>query len=136
MKSIKKQVLILGLALISCNSAVTNKTPSDQVISDSAKGDSVKVKKFVKALVTDNDTTINFVDNKGKKQGHWIVKNSDNRLPGFAPEAKIEEGSYKDGKKEGEWIEYNADGSIRSRVIFKDDRPVRLILLPLKVALF
>lgn len=92
---------------------------------DTIKHDSVKSGKMVNALATGNDSQLNYSDLSGKRQGHWIITNEIRHLPGYAEKSKVEEGLYKDGKKEGEWTEYNADGSIRSKVVYKDDQPVK-----------
>lgn len=118
---IKIPSILIVILLVSCSTGIQNEQQGNKGSADSTTAVSLKKKKFVNALVSDSDTSLNYTDAKGMKQGKWIVKNNVMRLPGFAPDAKVEEGFYKDGRKEGEWIEYNADGSIRSKVIFKDD---------------
>jgi len=118
-------VIGFSFLLVSCGnnqSADANKkTKTDSVVK---VADSDKHDKLVRALVTDTNTN-NFTDANGKKQGHWTITNETRQLPGYDAKAKIEEGDYKDGMKEGEWIEYNPNGSAKSRIIFKDDQPIK-----------
>lgn len=52
--------------------------------------------------LTDQGDTVNVIDNKGLKQGKWIVHVDELRgEPGYE-----EEGEFKDGKKEGVWRRY------------------------------
>ncbi len=124
MKSTIVSVFVLSILLTSCTTGIPN-GHTGKGTADSTQQDSLKTKKFVKALVPGNDTSINYIDEKGHKQGHWIITNNTTHLPGYGDRAKVEEGYYKDGKKEGEWTEYNADGSTRSKVIYKDDSLVK-----------
>ncbi|CAN5232963.1 hypothetical protein BH09BAC2_BH09BAC2_11390 [soil metagenome] len=53
--------------------------------------------------IASNRDTINIVDNKGLKQGKWVIK-----VPELRGEAAyVEAGYFKSGKKEGEWKKYN-----------------------------
>jgi antitoxin component YwqK of YwqJK toxin-antitoxin module len=67
--------------------------------------------------------TINVVDENGMRQGKWIVRNSTKNLPGYADDAKVEEGVYKDNKKTGIWKEFYANGNIKSKLTFANNRP-------------
>jgi antitoxin component YwqK of YwqJK toxin-antitoxin module len=116
----KKALLFCGVlalvVLVSCNQSNTK--------GDKDKADTIGHGKLVVALSND-DSRINYADANGKKQGHWIIKNSERHLPGYSDTARVEEGDYKDNMKEGEWTEYNADGSVKSKTTFKDDQPVQ-----------
>src|SRR5215216_4382187 len=52
--------------------------------------------------------TLNAIDNKGLKQGKWVITVGELRgEPGYE-----EEGIYKDDKKTGTWRRYNSTGDI------------------------
>ncbi|CAN5530964.1 hypothetical protein BH10BAC1_BH10BAC1_12640 [soil metagenome] len=63
-----------------------------------------------------NTNSTNQTDNKGLKQGKWIItkKNSGQ---------KIAEGLYTDDLKEGEWLNYYPSGQIESRIDFTTGKP-------------
>ena len=67
--------------------------------------------------------TINKKDAMGKMQGKWIITGKNKRLPGYSPDAKIEEGSYKDSKKVGVWIGYYSNGKTKNEITYKFGRP-------------
>lgn len=69
------------------------------------------------------DTEKAMTDANGLKQGYWIIKNDVKKLPGYTPDAKVEEGHYKDNLKQGLWIQYYPGGAIKNKVTFKDNRP-------------
>ena len=118
-------VICISIVIASCNNTSSSEA-AQKAKADSAKADSLKHGKFVIALV--KDTTShgdNYMDVNGKKQGHWIITNDMKHLTDYDDKAKIEEGYYSDNMKEGEWIEYNPNGSIKSKMIFKDDKPVQ-----------
>jgi hypothetical protein len=71
----------------------------------------------------------NFINADGHKQGHWIILNETEHLPGYKESDKVREGDYKDGKKEGIWIEYEPGGVITSKTEYKDDSVVKVIAL-------
>jgi antitoxin component YwqK of YwqJK toxin-antitoxin module len=63
------------------------------------------------AVFAGNDQDrINWKDDQGRKQGHWIIFGKDRPEQGVPPEGKIEEGDYKDDRKIGIWIKYHNDG--------------------------
>lgn len=53
---------------------------------------------------------INWKDDQGRKQGHWIIFGKDRPEQGIPPEGKVEEGDYLDDRKTGIWIKYHNDG--------------------------
>lgn len=65
----------------------------------------------------------NVTDANGMRQGHWVVYNSTRHLAGYADNAKVEEGDYKDNMKQGVWISYYPSGAVKSKITFKDNRP-------------
>ncbi|MDO9373536.1 MAG: hypothetical protein V4725_12450 [Bacteroidota bacterium] len=84
---IRELVLIAGACLL----FMTNATAQYKSFSLSPKGD-----------------TLNAVDQKGLKQGKWVISVGELRgEPGYD-----EEGAYKDGKKFGVWRRYNSTGDI------------------------
>jgi len=69
------------------------------------------------------DTQKQYTDANGLKQGYWIIKGADKKLPGYSLDAKVEEGNYKDNLKQGIWIQYFPGGALKNKVTFKDNRP-------------
>jgi len=67
--------------------------------------------------------TINKKDALGKRQGKWVVKGKSKRLPGYGPEAKVEEGTYKNSKKVGSWTSYYSNGKKKNEITYKFGRP-------------
>lgn len=69
-------------------------------------------------------TTTGYIDANGK-QGFFVIYGKD--MPekvGYAPDARIEEGNFKDNRKIGEWIMYHTDGiTPRLKGNFVDGRP-------------
>jgi antitoxin component YwqK of YwqJK toxin-antitoxin module len=114
--------LCVSIVFASCGHSANDNSAKSK--SDStAKSDSAIHKKLVIGLASDTNRH-NYTDDKGKRQGYWMIRNVDMSLPGYDSNAKVEEGVYKDGMKEGEWIEYNANGSIKSTTTFKNNQPV------------
>jgi antitoxin component YwqK of YwqJK toxin-antitoxin module len=58
----------------------------------------------------DYQDKLNWKDDQGRKQGHWIVLGKDQPEKGYPPEGKVEEGSYLDNRKDGFWTKYFSDG--------------------------
>ena len=82
------QLIFISLLIVVCSASAQYKS-----FSLSPKGD-----------------TLNATDNKGLKQGKWILKVGELRgEPGYE-----EEGFYKDGKKNSVWRKYNTTGDILS----------------------
>lgn len=65
----------------------------------------------------------NKVDEKGWKQGHWVITAAMKATPGFKPEQVVEEGDYKDDKKIGIWKSYWPNNNIKSEIEYKNNRP-------------
>ena len=123
-----KKLLVLSavfgvVALVSCNQS-SDDARKKNYDESAAKIDSANKKKFIKPLATDSTGATNYTDASGKKQGHWIYTGEMRHLPGYADNAKVEEGLYKNDMKEGEWTEYNADGSVKSKTTYEDNKPV------------
>jgi antitoxin component YwqK of YwqJK toxin-antitoxin module len=65
---------------------------------------------FSVSFAANDQDRINWKDDQGRKQGHWIIFGKDRPEQGVPPEGKIEEGDYKDDRKIGIWIKYHNDG--------------------------
>jgi antitoxin component YwqK of YwqJK toxin-antitoxin module len=60
-----------------------------------------------------SDQKLNFTDNTGRKQGHWVKK--------YPNENLMYEGTFKDGHPVGEMRRYNDDQSLKSILIYSED---------------
>lgn len=69
------------------------------------------------------DTTNNFTDAAGKKQGKWVILNKMVHKPGYTDEQKVEEGRYVDSKKVGIWKEYYPNNNLKSKITYENNRP-------------
>lgn len=106
-----KQKLVFILAvfiLASCGNEAEKQIPSDTA---TGKVNSIP-----------DSAMLNFTDAAGLRQGHWIITGSMKHDPQYAPDAKVEEGMYRDGKKEGLWKTYDANGNLKSEDQFVNDR--------------
>ncbi|MFD1551553.1 hypothetical protein DNU06_03390 [Putridiphycobacter roseus] len=74
--------------------------------------------------IKQTDVEINKKDDKGRKQGPWVILGKDRPEQGFPENGKIEEGVYVDNRKNGFWTKYFKDGKT-PRIIgeFIDGRP-------------
>lgn len=70
-----------------------------------------------------NQDSLNQIDANNLKQGYWVFFGKMKKLPGYADEAKVEEGKFEDSKKMGLWKKYFPTGSIESEVTYKNNRP-------------
>lgn len=70
-----------------------------------------------------NGDTINVVDASNMKQGHWIYFGNMKKLPGYAADAKVEEGKFANNRKTGMWIKYFPDGKLQNEITFVNNRP-------------
>lgn len=60
--------------------------------------------------------TINLTDKQGRKQGKWIIFNSEqSRI--------IEQGYYEDNRKQGLWKKYYANGNLQSEITYQNGSP-------------
>lgn len=66
---------------------------------------------------------INKIDEKGQRQGYWIIKGDMIKDPAYKPENKVEEGRYKDNRKEGLWKKYWPNGKLRSQINYAAGKP-------------
>ena len=67
--------------------------------------------------------TINLIDDIGQKQGPWIIFGRSKSNKGFAPEEKVEEGSYQNNRKVGLWKAYFPGEELKSEITYKNGRP-------------
>lgn len=67
--------------------------------------------------------SLNVIDAMGKRQGAWTLYGRDKKDPLFKPEAKWQEGRYKDSQKIGVWIEYFFTGKKKSELTYVNNRP-------------
>lgn len=58
----------------------------------------------------DYQDKLNWKDDQGRKQGHWVILGKNKPERGYPPEGKVEEGEYKDNRKDGLWVKYYDDG--------------------------
>lgn len=73
--------------------------------------------------LVNNDTSHNFTDATGKKQGKWIILNSMIHKPDYTDNQKVEEGKYIDSKKIGIWKEYYPNNNLKSKITYENNRP-------------
>jgi antitoxin component YwqK of YwqJK toxin-antitoxin module len=57
--------------------------------------------------------TLNFTDNKGMKQGHWIRKDNKGRV--------LYEGFFRNNRPVGEFKRFYSDGKLQSVLVFSED---------------
>lgn len=67
--------------------------------------------------------TINKVDATGKKQGKWVLYGKHKPGSCYAPDKKVENGSYQDNRKVGIWFEYFCNGNVKAKLTFVNGRP-------------
>jgi hypothetical protein len=126
MKKVLLPVVCISLIVASCNNNASEDAAKKAKADSIAKADSANAHgKLVVALVKDTIHGENVTDSKGKRQGHWVITNKTEHLKDYDSTAKVSEGYYSDNMKEGEWIEYNPNGSVKSKTIFKDDKPIQ-----------
>lgn len=65
----------------------------------------------------------NQTNEAGRRVGNWVIKGSDSNKPGFAADAKVEEGTYENGRKVGVWKAYFPSGELKSEITFVSGRP-------------
>lgn len=79
---------------------------------------------FSVSAIADQGGEINTVDDKGRRQGKWIIFGKDEPHKGYPSDGKIEEGPYLDDRKEGVWIKYHNDGETpRLQGEYHNNRP-------------
>ncbi len=61
-------------------------------------------------------------DERGLKQGHWIVKGKHRESKGYPPEDKIEEGDYKDSRRTGEWTFFHIGNVPKLKTTFVNNK--------------
>lgn len=67
--------------------------------------------------------TLNRTDEKGLRQGYWILYGRDFPDMGYADNVKVMEGQYVNNHKEGSWTKYHENGISRKLVgYYKDNK--------------
>lgn len=67
---------------------------------------------------------VNYIDNKGRKQGQWIYYDRDIPSKNYPENGKIKEGNYEDNRKEGLWTMYYIDGETpKTKGNYSNNRP-------------
>lgn len=66
---------------------------------------------------------LNQIDEKGQRQGYWIISGSMVSDRAYFPENKVEEGRYLDNRKEGLWKKYWPNGKTRSEINYTKGKP-------------
>ncbi len=65
----------------------------------------------------------NVTNAEGKKTGYWVITGSISSEKGYAPEAKVEEGTFNNSRKEGLWKKYYPSGALKSEIEYKNGKP-------------
>lgn len=60
---------------------------------------------------------------EGRRDGHWVVKGTDSKKPGYAANAIVEEGDYQNGRKVGVWKTFYPNGELKNEITFEGGRP-------------
>lgn len=60
---------------------------------------------------------------EGRRHGAWVLKGADVGKPGYAPDAKVEEGTFDNGRKVGMWKTYYPSGKLKSEINHEAGRP-------------
>ncbi len=74
---------------------------------------------FISSLVFAQNTT----SPEGRKVGPWVITGAESSKPGYADDAKVEEGTYENGRKVGSWKMYFPSGKIKSEITYINGRP-------------
>jgi antitoxin component YwqK of YwqJK toxin-antitoxin module len=70
------------------------------------------------------DGETNRTDSNGRRQGYWIINGGMVNDKSYKPEAKVEEGNYKDNRKEGLWKKFWPNGKSRSEINYASGKPI------------
>ncbi|MEZ4722872.1 MAG: toxin-antitoxin system YwqK family antitoxin [Flavobacteriales bacterium] len=65
----------------------------------------------------------NAMNAEGRKHGPWVILGADAGKPGYAPDAKVEEGTFENGRKVGMWKMYYPSGKLKSEINHEGGRP-------------
>lgn len=69
-----------------------------------------------------SDTLNQTNPDNGRKTGYWIVTGSISKVKGYDPDAKVEEGIFKNSRKNGLWKKYWPNGNLKSEIIYNNGR--------------
>lgn len=70
-----------------------------------------------------NQDTINMIDANNLKQGFWIFWGKMKKLPGYADDSKVEEGTFQNSRKVGLWKKYFPNGKVENEISYQNGRP-------------
>jgi len=66
---------------------------------------------------------LNQIDERGQRQGYWIINGFMSNDRTYAPDETVEEGVYKDNRREGVWKKYWPGGKVRSQIAYAAGKP-------------
>lgn len=66
---------------------------------------------------------LNQIDERGQRQGYWIINGFMSNDRNYAPDEAVEEGVYKDSRREGVWKKYWPGGKLRSQITYSAGKP-------------
>jgi antitoxin component YwqK of YwqJK toxin-antitoxin module len=66
---------------------------------------------------------LNQIDERGQRQGYWIINGFMSNDRTYAPDETVEEGVYRDNRREGIWKKYWPGGKLRSQITYSAGRP-------------
>ena len=68
-------------------------------------------------------SSINQIDEKGRKQGYWAYLGKDKPRGGYSESDTVESGHYRDNRKHGYWTFYYPDNRKKATLEYKYNRP-------------
>lgn len=79
---------------------------------------------FFSLLLTASDLIgQNKTNESGRRVGMWVITGAESTKPGYADNAKVEEGKYENGRKVGLWKSYYPSGKIKAEITHENGRP-------------
>jgi antitoxin component YwqK of YwqJK toxin-antitoxin module len=112
MKNLK---LISSLAIFIFFGSCGNKTVPD--IKNDSANDKLRGEGFY-----NQPGVINCIDEKGKRQGLWIITGAMKKDSRFVDTARVEEGHYVDNVKTGLWEEFDPNGSVKIQINYSGNK--------------
>lgn len=74
-------------------------------------------------LLAQSDS-INNTDEKGWKQGRWVIKSDGVENNDCFTGVKVEEGTFKDNRKAGTWRKWWCNGKLKNELIYNSDKTI------------